>query len=85
MSKYLIWAAGEFQYPTTEGIPGLEHCSHTATIGTKNLKGKTIVIGGYESGIDRVYHLAERGKHVQLFDMAALGKQEIDPSVALST
>ena len=87
-SKHLIWAAGEFQYPTADGIPGLEHCRHTATIDRyAELEGESfIVIGGYESGIDAAYHLAEQGKHVQLFDSGCPWQSKTsDPSVALST
>ena len=30
-AKHVIWAAGEFLYPTTGGFPGIELCRHTAT------------------------------------------------------
>ena len=59
----MIWAAGEFQYPRMEGMPGAEHCLHTAMVERyDDLDGDDfIVIGGYESGIDAAYHLAKRG------------------------
>ncbi|MEM9942083.1 MAG: NAD(P)/FAD-dependent oxidoreductase [Planctomycetota bacterium] len=87
-AKHVIWAAGEFQYPRTLGIDGIELCRHTATIGNyKQLEGDDlIVIGGYESGVDAAYHLASFGKRVKLFDAGCPWKDESsDPSVALST
>ena len=87
-AKHVIWAAGEFQYPRMEGMPGAEHCLHTAMVDRYDaLDGDDfIVIGGYESGIDAAYHLAKRGKRVQLFDSGCPWKsQTSDPSVALST
>lgn len=87
-AKHVIWAAGEFQYPRLNGIPGSEHCRHTATVERYgDLDGDTfIVIGGYESGIDAAYHLAKRNKRVRLFDRECPWRSETsDPSVALST
>ncbi|MEM9701131.1 MAG: NAD(P)/FAD-dependent oxidoreductase, partial [Planctomycetota bacterium] len=87
-AKNVIWAAGEFQVPPTDGLDGLNHCRHTATIGSYNdLEGDEFaVIGGYESGVDAAYHLARRGKKVQLFDGGnAWDEQSSDPSISLST
>lgn len=87
-ARHLIWAAGEFQYPRLDGFPGAEHCRHTATVERyEDLDGDdVIVIGGYESGIDAAYHLAQRETRVQLFDSGCPWKaQTSDPSVALST
>ena len=45
-----------------------------------------IVIGGYESGVDVAYHLAQRGKKVCIFDRENPWQATTsDPSVALST
>lgn len=88
LCKHVVWAAGEFQYPRTTCFPGSELCRHTATIPSyRDLQGDDfVIIGGYESGIDAAYHLAERGKHVQLYDTGCPWKDESsDPSVALST
>ena len=43
---------------------GSEHCLHNSNVGSwENLKGDDfVVIGGYESGIDACYHLANAGK-----------------------
>lgn len=87
-AKHIIWAAGEFQYPRLTGFVGSELCRHTATITSyEALEGDDfIVIGGYESGIDAAYHLADQGKRVRLFDEGCPWEEESsDPSVALST
>jgi len=85
--RFLIWAAGEFQYPNLNPFPGAEHCLHNATVRTwKALDGESfIIIGGYESGIDAAVNLAQLGKHVRLLDAsAAWGNDSPDPSVSLS-
>lgn len=87
-AKHIIWAAGEFQYPRLTGFPGSELCRHTSTIASfQALEGDDfIVVGGYESGIDAAYHLANLGKRVRLFDEGCPWEEESsDPSVALST
>lgn len=87
-TKHVIWAAGEFQYPQTRGFVGSELCRHTATIPSYDgLQGDDfIIIGGYESGVDAAYHLADRDKKVRLFDDGCPWESESsDPSVALST
>ena len=87
-AKHVIWAAGEFQYPLMNAFPGNEHCQHTATVTSYDaLEGDDfIIVGGYESGVDAAYHLANRGKKVRLFDKQCPWKQSTsDPSVALST
>ena len=87
-TRHVIWAAGDFQYPRLNAFVGSELCRHTAMIPSyAELDGDDfIVIGGYESGVDVAYHLAARGKHVQLFDRDNPWESESsDPSVALST
>jgi thioredoxin reductase len=87
-AKHIIWAAGEFQYPELAGFEGSELCRHTATIPSYgDLDGDDfIVIGGYESGVDAAYHLADRDKRVRLFDAGCPWEDaSSDPSVALST
>ncbi len=88
MAKNVIWAAGEFQYPKTEVFPGSELCRHTATVSAyAELEGDDfLVIGGYESGIDAAYHLANNGKNVHVFDRAdPWGHGSSNPSIALAT
>ncbi|MDA7980356.1 MAG: NAD(P)-binding domain-containing protein [Pirellulales bacterium] len=87
-AMHVIWAAGEFQYPSLNGFAGGELCRHTATIPSyEDLDGDDfIIIGGYESGVDAAYHLTYRDKRVRLFDKGCPWKAETsDPSVALST
>ncbi len=86
-AKHVIWAAGEFQYPRLNGFAGSELCRHTATIPSyEQLDGDDfVVVGGYESGVDVAYHLANRGKRVKVFDKNRPWVDESsDPSVALS-
>ena len=86
--RNVIWAAGEFQYPRQADFPGAELCRHTSTVESySKLEGdEFIIIGGYESGIDAAYHLAERDKASRVFDRGCPWKAEkSDPSVALST
>ena len=44
-----------------------------------------LIIGGYESGIDAAYHLANNGNNARVFDMNCPWEESSDPSVALST
>ncbi|MEM9411322.1 MAG: NAD(P)/FAD-dependent oxidoreductase [Planctomycetota bacterium] len=87
-AKHVIWAAGEYQYPSLNGIEGIEHCRHTATIANyEHLEGDDfIIIGGYESGVDAAYHLSFHDKKVRLFDRESPWEDSSsDPSVSLST
>ena len=67
-ARYVVWAAGEFQYPranNNEGLfPGSELCLHNSNVGSwKTLPGDDfVVIGGYESGMDAASNLASCGK-----------------------
>ena len=84
----VIWSAGEYQYPCTDVFTGSELCRHTATVPSyAELEGDDfLIIGGYESGVDAAYHLANRNKKVRLFDLnAPWDAATSDPSVALST
>ena len=86
-SRFVIWAAGEFQYPKLKPFAGAEFCIHSSHIKTwAALKGKAfVVIGGYESGIDAAINLARLGKTVRVLD--GMGKweyEDADPSIALS-
>ena len=88
LAKNVIWAAGEYQYPLLDGFEGVELCRHTATVSRyADLEGDSfLIIGGYESGIDAAYHLANNGKKVVLFDINSPWDEESsDPSITLST
>ena len=63
---YVVWAAGEFQYPSMDAFPGSsEHCVHNSSIRNwaklAESNDQLVVIGGYESGIDATVHLANAG------------------------
>ena len=68
--KYLIWAAGEYQYPKKNSFVGDELCTHFSEIKSfSELEGdERIVIGGYESGFDAVINLIKAKKEVILID-----------------
>lgn len=69
-SRFLIWAAGEFQYPNTTVFSGSELCTHNSQIGTwAEIEGDDIyIIGGNESGIDAAIHLSRLGKTVTVLE-----------------
>lgn len=86
-SRFVIWAAGEFQYPNAEPFPGAGHCLHSSLVRSwKDLSGdEFLVIGGYESGIDAAVALCRAGKHVRVLERGepwTSGSR--DPSIALS-
>ncbi len=86
-TDFLIWAAGEFQYPRTDDFPGAELCRHNATIPSyRELEGREpIVIGAFESGVDAAVHLARLGREVVLLNSGeALAFADQDPSLSLS-
>ena len=88
LAKNVVWAAGEYQYPSQSGFVGSDLCLHTSNVGKYgDLTGDDfLVIGGYESGIDAAYHLAMNGKRVRVFDVnCPWGEESSDPSIALST
>jgi thioredoxin reductase len=85
--RFLIWAAGEFQYPNTTPFEGAEHCIHNASVTSwRGLVGEEfVVIGGYESGMDAAVNLVELGKQVRVLDDTAPWELSApDPSVTLS-
>ena len=88
LAKNVIWAAGEYQYPRMDGFTGSDLCRHTATVPNySGLEGDDfIIIGGYESGVDAAYHLANRSKQIRLFDInSPWDEASSDPSITLST
>ena len=88
IAKNIVWAAGEYQYPTQGGFIGSELCIHTSSVERYGeMDGDDfLIIGGYESGIDAAYHLARNGNNVQVLDANCPWSEESsDPSIALST
>ena len=69
-SRYVIWAAGEYQYPKKGSFDGDENCIHFSEIRSfSEFKGKErIVIGAYESGFDATINLIQLGNKVTLID-----------------
>ena len=86
-TAFLVWAAGEFQYPKNNSFPGSKHCIHNSLITNwDEIQGDTFfVIGGYESGMDTAINLAERNKRVRIIDKEnLLDSDDIDPSRTIS-
>ena len=84
LSKMVVWAAGEFQYPRLNPFPGAEHCLHNSRVvsWTQCAGDEACVIGGYESGLDAAISLVLAGKKVTVLDQHApwQPEQEYDPS-----
>ncbi|MEM8486455.1 MAG: NAD(P)/FAD-dependent oxidoreductase [Bacteroidota bacterium] len=87
MSRFVVWAAGEFQYPNLNAIPGAELCLHNSQVESwENLEGdRFCIIGGYESGIDAAIQLSRKEKTVHVFARERTwNKSTSDPSETLS-
>lgn len=69
-SSFVIWAAGEYQYPKTNSFEGDHRCIHYSEIESFSdvLGANSVVIGAYESGFDAAINLAKIGKKVTLID-----------------
>ena len=86
-TQFLIWAAGEFQYPNLTPFPGADLCLHNSQIQSwADLKGDEFtIIGGYESGMDAAYNLVALYKRVKVFDRTGIwANPDSDPSISLS-
>jgi thioredoxin reductase len=86
-TQFLIWAAGEFQYPNLTPFPGADLCLHNSQIQSwTHLEGdEFIVIGGYESGMDAASNLVALGKRVKVLDRTGIwANPDTDPSISLS-
>ncbi|GIW06541.1 MAG: monooxygenase [Dehalococcoidia bacterium] len=84
---FVIWAAGEFQYPWLQPFPGAEHCLHSSLVRSwSELPGDSfLVIGGYESGIDAAVQLSRLKKRVTVLDRKPkIDPESSDPSTTLS-
>lgn len=69
-SSYVVWAAGEYQYPKKNAFEGTHLCTHYSEINSfSDLDGdEHIVIGAYESGFDAMVNLIRARKIVTLLD-----------------
>ena len=86
-TQFIIWAAGEFQYPNLTPFPGADLCLHNSQIASwSHLKGdEFIIIGGYESGMDAASNLVALGKRVKVLDRTGSWSElDTDPSISLS-
>lgn len=89
-SRFVIWAAGEFQYPHVRPFPGAEHCVNYNEVRSWRVQKRkygdeALVIGGYESGIDAAVNLGKPGRVVRVLDAHdRWGITHVDPSVSLS-
>ncbi len=96
-TRYVIWAAGEFQYPYRKApaaaaaapalFSGAELCMHNSSVRSwKELPGDDfVVIGGYESGMDAAFNLASCGKRCTVVSSTACWSVTTDdPSTELS-
>jgi len=91
-SRYVIWAAGEFQYPRANMrepslFPGSELCLHNSSVRSwAELPGDDfVVIGGYESGMDAAFNLASNGKHCTVVSSTPYWRvTTADPSTELA-
>lgn len=85
--NFLVWAAGEFQYPDLRVFEGAELCRHYSLVEDwSKLEGdELVIIGGYESGIDAAVKLCEIGKRSAVYSKKASWLPESpDPSISLS-
>ncbi|WP_377345462.1 NAD(P)/FAD-dependent oxidoreductase [Pontibacillus salicampi] len=86
-SRLVVWATGEFQFPNLSPFPGANYCIHSSHVEAwDELEGDHhIVIGGYESGLDAVYHLDQSGKASDLVAKTSTWRLDSsDPSVDVS-
>lgn len=89
-SRYVVWAAGEFQYqrePSKEIFPGSELCVYNSSIRSwADMKGDDhIIIGGYESGMDAASNLSLSGKKCTVLSSTAYWNHASDdPSTELA-
>ncbi|WP_088241077.1 NAD(P)/FAD-dependent oxidoreductase [Calothrix rhizosoleniae] len=86
-SQFLIWAAGEFQYPNLTPFPGADLCLHNSQVQSwTHLSGDEFtIIGGYESGMDAAYNLVALNKQVKVLDRTgSWANPHVDPSISLS-
>ncbi|EAA9756148.1 monooxygenase, partial [Salmonella enterica] len=87
-TRFVVWAAGEFQYPRLDPFPGAEYGVHSSLFSSWTaVQGEEcVIVGGYESGVDAAIHLSKLGKNVTVIDRngRGLAKGSSDPSVELS-
>jgi putative flavoprotein involved in K+ transport len=86
-ARFVVWAAGELQYPRTRGFPGAERCVPTVQVRSWDAHpgDDVVIIGGFESGLDAAVNLVNRGRRVTVLDRDAPWEVvDADPSLTLS-
>lgn len=86
-SRYVIWAAGQYQYPNLRPFPGADLAVHNSLVSSwEEMDGEAfIIIGGYESGMDAAYQLGKLGKKATVIAKSNTWELDnSDPSIALS-
>ncbi|ACB95530.1 NAD(P)/FAD-dependent oxidoreductase [Beijerinckia indica] len=86
-AHFVIWAAGQFQYPNLSAVPGSEHGIHSSQIRLwSDYPGdEVVIVGGYESGMDAAIGFANAGKKVTLLNRSAVWESDdTNPGVTLS-
>ena len=86
-ARFVVWAAGEMQYPRTNSFDGAELCLHNSNVRSWDDLGgdERCIIGGSESGVDAAVALAAAGRRVVVFDREKPWKRTgPDPSQLLS-
>ena len=88
--RHVIWATGEFQFPSIPTFQGATFGIHNSRIGdwsdyVKQGNGPAIIIGGYESGIDAAVQLSKQQcKSIVLGREPTWESEDSDPSRSLS-
>lgn len=86
-ARTVVWAGGEFGDPGRPAFPGADLGQHASTEPAwAPRKGRVLVIGGYESGIDLACHQVGHGAEVTVVDPEHPwdARQGSDPSFLLA-
>ncbi len=86
-ARFVVWAGGEYSFPNSASIAGIENAVHVSQIPSwDDLPGTShVVIGGYESGLDAALSLSALGKKITVIDQKSPWRgRESDPSLVLS-
>lgn len=89
-ARFVIWAAGEFQFPKIPDFEGADLGVHNSRVFdweeiAKKGSDPILIVGGYESGIDAAVQLAKyKRKSIVLGREATWESEDSDPSRSLS-
>lgn len=88
ITKYVIFALGDFYHPTTGNIKGNEHGIHYRDFDMMqpHMEAEQVIIGGNEAAFDTAIQLAQRGIKTTIYaTQNNFNLTESDPSKRLST